>query len=66
MVYPTAQINTSKRAATTYMGREITFAPNGQLKDFVSDIVGTYVGEKEFLPMHSQMYESMMVQRSIK
>ena len=51
------KINTSKRAATTYMGREITFAPNGQLRDFVSDIVGTYIGKKGILHAFTDVRE---------
>lgn len=43
------KINTSKRAPTTYMGREITFTPSGQLNKLVSDIVDTYVGSKRIL-----------------
>lgn len=43
------KIKTSKRASTTYMGREITFTPNNKLNDFVSEIVDVYVGKKQAL-----------------
>ncbi len=43
------KIKTSKRTSTIYMGRELTFTPNGKLNDFVSDIVHAYVGEKGIL-----------------
>ena len=51
------KINTSKRAATTYMGREITFAPNGQLRDFVSDIVSTKKKKKGILHAFTDVRE---------
>lgn len=51
------KINTSRRAPTTYMGREIIFTPNGQLNDFVSDIVDTYVGRKGILHTFTDVRE---------
>ena len=37
------KIKTSKRDGTSYIGREITFTPAGELNNFVSEIVKRYI-----------------------
>lgn len=39
------KINTSKRKGTTYIGREITLAPEGALASFIEDISDHYINE---------------------
>lgn len=40
------QITTSKRAGTSYIGREISFDPPRRLADFILEISEYYIGEK--------------------